>query len=236
MGLNSSEALIVGGSGGIGSLLAKKMCVSGWNLSILSRNRVNIGGITHFFKADLTSADQIQKCLEEIKKAKPTLKALIFAAGAVSDSLIPRLSEDSWERVVSVNLKSVWQISKELVPLIEAAGGGHIVCLGSIVGVTGRSGQSNYAAAKAGLTGLCKSLAREAGEKNIRVNVILPGFLQTKMTSSLKEDQIKTISEENVLKRTGTVEEVVRFIQFLISTEHISGQVFNLDSRILSGF
>lgn len=230
------HVLIVGGNGGIGSCLSEYFYKNGVLVSKITRKSSKSGGLFLDLEADLSDFAQVEQVLRTIQKEKTLIHSVIFAAGVVRDHSLIKMTEEEWDQVEWVNLKSVWQLMQGLAPLIKQAGGGHFVHIGSIVGLTGRFGQANYAAAKAGLIALSKSAAQEFGADNIRSNVIVPGFLKTKMTAHLKESQIEKIKSDNVLGRIGTLEEVAEFIYFLCSTQHISGQVFNLDSRILPTF
>lgn len=230
------QILIVGGRGGLGEVLAQKFDKSGWKVLILSRKTDRNGGKYPYFRADLRVPSQIRVAAKEINLRFNKLHAVLFCAGVVQDQTLLKLEESHWDEVLQVNLKSSFLLTQLLTPLLGSADGGHLVHLGSIVGLTGRRGQSNYAAAKAGLVALAKSSAKELGSQNIRVNVVLPGFLKTPMTAHLTRKHIEQIYNDNVLGRTGTLEEVAQFVLFLCSTKHISGQVFNLDSRILPTF
>jgi len=198
--------------------------------------QMEVGGNCIYLKADLTLPSQIDQAFTQLKSTISALDAVIFSAGVVQDQLLIKMVEADWDQVCAINLKSVWALTQKCLPLLEASGGGHLVHLGSIAGLTGRMGQANYSASKAGLIALSKSFAKELGPKNIRSNVVLPGFLKTPMTYGVSQDKVEKIKNENSLGRMGTVEEVARFIYFLCSTDHISGQVFNLDSRILPTF
>lgn len=227
------KALVIGGSGGIGQIIVKNLNENGWNISILSRNNNKSGGNSKFYQADLRQPSDIKAAFEKIKREEIYFNSVINCAGVIQDRLLLKMSELDWSEVVKVNLDAAFWVTQLAAPLLEKAGGGHLIHLGSISGIRGKAGQGNYAAAKAGLVALAQSAARELGEKNIRVNVVLPGFLPTPMTAGISEAERESIRRENVLQRIGTAEEVARFVAFLCSTEHISGQVFNLDSRIL---
>ena len=143
-----------------------------------------------------------------------------------------QLNPAAWDHVLDVNLKGAFLCAQAaLRPMIKQRGG-HILNIGSFVARVSRAGQANYAAAKAGLIGLTQSLAKEVGSRNVRVNAILPGVLATPMTAQLTPEQFAAISTENALGRISTVEEVARFTAFLAGTQNISGQLFQLDSRI----
>ena len=233
--VRKKHIFVVGGSGGLGSKICEFFIKNGWICSILTKNNNKSGDFCLNLQADLKDWGQVQRVINKLQKQGVALDAVVFAGGLVQDQLIMKMSENQWDEVASVNLKSVAILMQGLWPLLKRSGGGHFVSVGSIVGVIGRAGQANYAAAKAGLIALSKSAAQEWGPDNIRSHVILPGFLKTNMTASFSAEQIQKIEEQNVLGRIGTLEEVARFVFFLCSTEHISGQVFNLDSRILPG-
>lgn len=228
-----NKILVVGGSGGIGKFIVYKFYESGWRVANLSRKYVNSGGICSFYPADLSKTSQIQEAFEIVENEFQHLDAVVNCAGIIHDQSLLKMSEPAWDSVIHLNLKAAFLITQLAAPLLEKNSGGHIVHMGSMSGMIGRFGQGNYAAAKAGLASLVKSAARELGGKNIRVNLVIPGFQRTPMTAGLSANQVEKIYRENVLGRIGTPEEVARFVHFLCTTEHISGQVFNLDSRIL---
>lgn len=228
-----NKILVVGGSGGIGKFIINKFYESGWKTANLSRKNVGSGDKCLFYPTDLSKISQIKETFKRLEKEFQNLDAVVNCAGIIQDQTLIKMSEPAWDSVLHLNLKAAFLITQLAAPLLEKNSGGHIVHMGSMSGMIGRFGQGNYAAAKAGLISLVKSAARELGEKNIRVNLVIPGFQRTPMTSRLSADQVEKIRRENVLGRIGTPEEVAKFVHFLCTTEHISGQVFNLDSRIL---
>jgi 3-oxoacyl-[acyl-carrier protein] reductase len=160
------------------------------------------------------------------------LDALVNNAGMTADKSLPQLSEADWDRVLDVNLKGAFSCSQAVLRAMMQQRAGHILNIASFVARVGRAGQANYAAAKAGLIGLTEALAIEVGSRNVRVNAILPGILATPMTARLAADQRQRLAGENALGRINDVEEVARFVVFLAGTQNISGQVFQLDSRV----
>jgi len=157
---------------------------------------------------------------------------LINNAGIVRDAGLWEMADDDWDRVLDVNLKGAFLCVQEVSKVMIRQRAGHIINISSFSGRTGQRGQANYAAAKAGLFGLTASLARELGSRNVRVNAILPGVLPTKMTANLTESEIDQFAAANALGRINSLDEVARFIAFLAGTQNISGQLFQLDSRI----
>jgi 3-oxoacyl-[acyl-carrier protein] reductase len=157
---------------------------------------------------------------------------LISQAAIVKDGPLVRMTEGDWDDVVDTNLKGAWLIARAFLASLQGRPG-HLIHVGSYSGLSGPSGQANYAAAKAGLIGLTQSLARECGPQGIRVNAILPGFLETRMTEHLTDAQRARFREEHVLGEFNTVHEVAKFVRFLHEDLiHTSGQAFQLDSRV----
>jgi 3-oxoacyl-[acyl-carrier protein] reductase len=158
--------------------------------------------------------------------------ALINNAGTVADELLPQMPDADWDKVLDVNLKGVFLCSQAVLRPMLKQRAGHIINMGSWSGRAGARGQTNYAAAKAGLFGFTTSLAKEVGSRNVRVNAVLPGVLPTKMTNDLSPEQMAEYASANSLGRINSIDEVSRFVAFLASLENVSGQVFQLDSRI----
>jgi NAD(P)-dependent dehydrogenase (short-subunit alcohol dehydrogenase family) len=157
---------------------------------------------------------------------------LINNAGSREDSTLVKMSESQWDRVLEVNLRGAFLCAQAVSLKMIAQRSGHIVNVGSFSGKFGNFGQANYAAAKAGLIGLTQSLAREMGKRGVRVNCVLPGFLETKFTAAMTSKQKARILEMHELRRFNTAKEAARFIVFLDSMPFVSGQVFQLDSRV----
>jgi 3-oxoacyl-[acyl-carrier protein] reductase len=160
------------------------------------------------------------------------LDVLINNAGVTADHLLGQLTEDDWRSVMEVNLKGAFLCSRAVIPQMIKQHDGHIINVSSYSARAGHTGQVNYAAAKAGLIGLTQALAREIGSRNVRANTVLPGLLKTAMTKGLSKDQLDALRRENALDRVNDVDEVAAFIGFLATTKNISGQLFQLDSRI----
>lgn len=176
---------------------------------------------------DVRESDSVSSYFEPIEK----LDLLINNAGITSDALLPRQTPEAWDDVLKTNLKGAHLCSQAVAPLMMRQRDGSIINIGSYSALHPPPGQTAYAASKAGLIGLTKSYAKELGKRNIRTNLVLPGFLDTKMTSSLSEAAREAALARHVLRRFNTIEEAARFVCFLAGTLHISGQVFQLDSR-----
>lgn len=212
-------ALITGGEGDLAAALIAELISKGYHVLCPSRKEL-----------DVASAVSVNQYFSQIER----LDFLINNAGVKCDSLLVKMSEQEWQQVMQVNLKGAFLVSQaavRLMPLNQDCGG-HILNVGSNSALTGPIGQANYAAAKAGLIGLTKSLARELGPQNIRVNCALPGWLETKFTASVSAQATANALSEHVLGRFNTVEEAARAMVFLDSLANLSGQVFHLDSRI----
>lgn len=162
------------------------------------------------------------------------IDCLVNNAGLTADDAFARMCDDDWQRVIDVNLKGAFLCSQAVSRPMASARSGHIINISSWSARNGTRGQANYASAKAGLIGLTQSLAKELGSRNVRVNAVLPGVLSTAMTASLTPEQLGDLASSNALGRIGTLDEVARFIVALSAMQHVSGQVFQLDSRIAS--
>lgn len=212
-------ALITGGAGDLAQCIAAELRGAGF--SVLAPGRAEL---------DVTSAGSVRAFFA----ALPALDLLINNAGVCRDAPVARMTEADFDQVMGVNLKGAFLTTQAAVKLMSRQRRGHIVNIGSYSALSGPSGQSSYAAAKAGLIGLTQSTAKEYGPRNIRANVILPGFLETRMTRHLLEDDAwkQKLLSAHALGRLNTPEDAARFIAFLHSMENISGQVFQLDSRV----
>jgi 3-oxoacyl-[acyl-carrier protein] reductase len=219
--------LITGGAGGLGQELTHEFTAQGWfvgagfHRSPLPPHPESVWPIRFDVKAVL-----------EILGRFGRLDALVNNAGVTADAPLWQSDEADWDRVLQTNLKGAFLCSQAaLGPMLEQRRG-HIVNIASFSGRVGAPGQANYAAAKAGLLGLTQSLAREVGARNVRVNAILPGLLPTAMTAGLVPETRARLIAANVLGRSNTLAEVARFVAFLVTLENISGQIFQLDSRL----
>lgn len=206
----SGTILITGTSRGLGREIANEFSKNGWSV---------ISGF------DVTDRKSVRDALKGIEQ----LDVVINNAGVNKDQLLFRTSEEDWNKIISVNLTGVFNVCRAAVKIMRK-NGGHIINISSMAGLKGREGQCHYSASKAGVIGFSKALAKEVSRWNIKVNVILPGYMKTGM---LTDGIIKRAEKENLLGRINQPEDVARFIYQLVQTDFISGQVFNLDSRII---
>lgn len=192
-----------------------------------------MGGEAASFRVDVGIPVRANEVVETVVNEWGRIDVLINNAGVVSDELLFKMDEADWDEVLRTNLTGPMSLMRAAVPFMQKNGGGHIVNIGSISGLKGREGQTNYAASKGGLWGLTLAAARELGKDNIQVNMVIPGLLSTAMGRTVSPARKERIMQELCLNRTSTPEEVADFVHHLCGMRNVSGQVFNLDSRIL---
>ena len=217
MALSQRLALITGGQGDLAEAMGRHLTGSGYDVLSPGRNELNV-----------LKPDSVKEYFDGLNR----LDVLINNAGITGDALFARQSEKDRNAIIDTNLKGAQLCSQFAAGIMIKKRFGHILNVGSYSAIHPPVGQTAYAAAKAGLIGLTKSYAKEYGKRNVRVNCILPGFLQTKMTANVAPEAVETALERHQLGRFNTVEEAARFVSFICSTENISGQVFQLDSRV----
>jgi 3-oxoacyl-[acyl-carrier protein] reductase len=226
--------LITGAAGGLGQGLVKEFAGEGWRVAAgFHRTEPQEASERVWpLPLDVTTAEEVRAAVNQIKVRWGRLDVLINNAGITRDHLIQRMDEAAWEEVVQINLKGAFLCSQAVLPIMVENRDGHIVNISSFSGRVGVAGQTNYAAAKAGLIGFTQALAKEVGSQNVRVNCVLPGLLPTPMTASLPAQVMESSAQANALGRINSVVEVARFVVFLASLQNVSGQLFQLDSRI----
>ena len=243
--LKGEVILVTGASRGIGAEIAKTLGVSGATLlgtatsdegaarisETLKKNNVAGQG----YRLDVSEADECAHTLADIEKTYGPITVLINNAGITRDNLLMRMKEDEWDDIMNTNLKSVYRLSKLVCRNMMKARSGRIINLTSVVGFLGNAGQANYAAAKAGIVGFSKSLARELGGRNINVNCVAPGFIDTEMTQSLAEEQKKTLINQVPLGRLGEVSDIANTVLFLSSdlSKYITGSTIHVNGGML---
>jgi 3-oxoacyl-[acyl-carrier protein] reductase len=226
--------LITGAAGGLGQALVERFALEGWRVAAgwYRRPCAASGPNVAPVELDVTSPASVTAAVDAVTRNWGRLDALVHNAGVRADRLVAQMSGAEWDRVMAVHLRGAFLCARAVLPVMLARGTGHILHVASLSARSGHFGQANYAAAKAGLIGLTQALAREAGPGNVRVNAILPGVLRTPMTEALTAPQFDALARENVLGRLSDPGEVARCVVFLASLQHVSGQVFALDSRI----
>ena len=241
----SKVALVTGAGRGIGRTIALNLAQDGMHVICVSKSASSCGGAAEFIKeqgcqaealqVDVSSGDEIRTACQKILDQHEVVDVLVNNAGITRDNLLFRMEEDDWMSVINTNLNSCFHWIKGLGRPMTRKRWGRIINISSVVGLTGNAGQANYSAAKAGMIGLTKSLAREFAARSVTVNAIAPGFIDTDMTSSLDE-RIKEVALSTVpLKRFGKVEDIADMTSFLASekSSYITGQVFTVDGGMV---
>ena len=245
--LEGKTAIITGGSRGIGKAIVEIFVKQGANVAFtyssssdaakaienkLSTKNVKVKS----YKSDASNFEEAQLLAASVLEEFGSIDILVNNAGITKDNLLMRMSEEDFDRVIQVNLKSVFNMTKAVQRTMLKQRKGSIINMSSVIGVKGNAGQSNYAASKAGIIGFTKSMAIELGSRNIRSNAIAPGFIVTEMTEELGEETIKQYFEAIPLKRGGSPEEIANTCVFLGSdmSSYVTGQVLNVDGGMLT--
>ena len=244
--LEGKVALITGATRGIGKGIAEVFAAQGAKVAFTYAGSVDkakaleeeLSKITTVksYQSDASDFDAAQKLVDDVMAEFGQIDILINNAGITKDNLMLRMSKDDWDTIIKVNLDSVFNLTKAVIKPMMKAKSGSIINMSSVVGVKGNAGQANYAASKAGVIGFSKSVALELGSRNIRCNVIAPGFIETEMTAVLDENTVKAWREAIPLKRGGQPEDVANACVFLGSdmSGYITGQVINVDGGMLT--
>ena len=218
-------ALITGGSRGIGKEIALKFAEKGYNI------------VTNYVseKADVSNSNEVENSVKEAIEKFGQIDVLVNNAGITKDNLLIRMSEEDFDKVININLKGTFIVTKAVTKYMMKKRQGKIINLASVVGISGNAGQCNYAASKAGIIGFTKSIAKELASRNILANCVAPGFIDTDMTSVLSEDVKTNIYNQIPLKRMGSSKEVANTVYFLGGEEntYITGQVINVDGGMI---
>jgi 3-oxoacyl-[acyl-carrier protein] reductase len=235
-------AAVTGGSKGIGRAVIGLFAEQGasvWYLSrtaasdhdLLSKKAEEAGGSLRWICTDMTDESSIEQALETVISTDGGIDVLVNNAGITRDGLIMRMKREAWDEVINVNLTGTFIACRTVTRSMMKARKGTIINISSVVGITGNGGQTNYAASKAGIIGFSKSLARELASRGIRVNVIAPGFVDTQMTGSLKEEQREALTAQIPLGRIGDPLEIALAVEYLASdaARYITGQVLAVD-------
>lgn len=239
--IEGKTALITGAARGIGKAIAEKFASEGANIAftdlaydenakaleeVLSKQGVQAKG----YASDASNFTETEEVVQQIINDFGSIDILVNNAGITKDTLLMRMTEDQWDAVIKVNLKSAFNFTKAVQKIMLKQKSGSIINMSSVVGVGGNAGQANYAASKAGLIGFTKSVAQELGARNIRCNAVAPGYIATEMTARLSEEQRQAWIQNIPLRRAGTPEDVANVSLFLASdlASYVSGQVINV--------
>ena len=239
-------ALITGATRGIGKEIALELAENGFDIAINYRsekdvndevkNEIEKNGVRcEFVKADVSDFEQCESMVKDTIEKFGRIDVLVNNAGITRDGLIMRMKKKDFESVIDVNLTGTFNVTRNVIPYMIKQRSGRIISLSSVVGVAGNAGQTNYSASKAGIIGFTKSLAKEVASRNILVNAVAPGFIDTDMTKVLSDSVKEGIHAQIPLRRMGTPREVAKVVKFLSSEDssYITGQVINIDGGMV---
>jgi 3-oxoacyl-[acyl-carrier protein] reductase len=236
--LNGKIALVTGASRGIGRAIAEKLVSQGATVIGTATSQNGADAISHYLGdngvgkvLNVADAASIQTLLDQINQDHGGIDILINNAGITRDNLLLRMKDDEWQDIMDTNLTAIFKLSKAVLRGMMKKRFGRIINVGSVVGSTGNAGQANYAAAKAGVIGFSKSMAREVASRGITVNVVAPGFIDTDMTKSLSDEQKSTILRDIPVNRLGLPEEIAAAVVFLASNDaaYITGETLHVN-------
>ena len=241
--LESQSALVTGAGRGIGRAIATHLAEQGAHVYLVARSQDQLdsvvqeieqaGGKATSWAADLSDSAQAEKVAADFAAAKPAI--LVNNAGITRDNVLLRMKDEHWDDVLNLNLRAAFLLTRTVAKSMLKARYGRIINITSVIGIRGNAGQSNYAASKAGLIGFTRSLARELGARNITVNAVAPGYIETEMTDSLPDKVKEGILGQVPLGRMGQPKDIARVVGFLAHPEsdYITGQVLNVDGGML---
>ena len=238
MGFDGKIALVTGASRGIGRAIAEDLVARGATVIGTATSENGAQAISEYldgkgkgFVLNVTENDSIEKFLADVRAEFGEIDILVKNAGITRDNLLMRMKDDEWQDIIDTNLSSVFRLSKAVMRAMMKKRHGRIITIGSVVGTMGNAGQANYAAAKAGVIGFSKSLAREVASRGITVNVVAPGFIETDMTRALTDDQRAGILSQVPANRLGDAKEIASAVAFLASDEasYITGETLHVN-------
>ncbi len=239
-------AIITGGTRGIGKQIALTFAKEGYNIAINYRTEnedlkntkkeIEENNVKCFtVQGDVTNFKDCEQFVKQIVEEFGNIDVLVNNAGITRDTLLMRMKEEDFKQVIDTNLIGTFNVTKNVISYMMKARSGRIINISSVVGISGNAGQTNYSASKAGIIGFTKSLAKEVASRNITVNAVAPGFIETQMTDVLKDYIKEEIAKKIPLKRMGTPQDVANVVKFLASNDssYITGQVINIDGGML---
>ena len=240
--LTGKNAVVTGSTRGIGRAIAEALAESGARVAVVGRDLKRaeeaasaIGDNAMGFAADVGDTAAVAKLVEDVEKAFGSIDILVNNAGITRDNLVMRLKDDDWDAVQNANLRGAFAAIRAVSRGMMKKRSGRIINIASIVGLIGNKGQANYAASKAGLIALTKSVAKELGSRNILVNAVAPGFIETEMTTAMTKEAREALGQQIALERLGSVQDVAAMVAFLASdlASYITGQVFVVDGGMV---
>ncbi|MGI5924745.1 MAG: 3-oxoacyl-ACP reductase FabG [Lentisphaerae bacterium] len=244
--LHGQVAIVTGASRGIGKAIAEQLAAKGAGIAVISTTSAGSEAVAaelcrlrpdcaKGYALDVANYQAVETCCKQIVSDFGRIDILVNNAGITRDNLLMRMREEDWDQVLAVNLKGVYNCVKAVTRPMMKAHYGRIVTISSIIGITGNVGQANYAAAKAGVIGFSKSMAKELASRNITVNVVAPGFIDTAMTAELSPEQRDALLKQIPLGRTGKVEDIAAAVAFFVSSgaDYVTGQVLCVDGGLV---
>lgn len=246
MNFDRKVAFVTGGAVGIGAAIARELAQNGAKVIINYNKSVDQAASLlqeaqekncqiEAIQGNVSSLSEVKAMIDHIIASYGRIDIAVNNAGITADNLLVRMNEDDFDRVIQVNLKGTWNVCRQVIPLMMKERQGKIINISSVVGIAGNPGQSNYCAAKAGIIGLTKSLAKEVAKRGILVNAVAPGFIETNMTATLKPELKQAILDSIPLGKIGQPEEVAKAVAFLASdcNTYITGQVIQVDGGLV---
>lgn len=245
--LKNQNAIVTGGTAGIGKAIAKILAENGANVAIFGTNEERGSKVKEeilslfpnikfdFYKVDVSKKDQVNEAIKKVLESFGNVDILVNNAGITKDQLLIKMSEQDWDDVMDINIKSCYNTTHALVRSMMKARKGSIINISSVVGLIGNPGQANYAASKAAMIGFSKSLAKELAPRNIRVNCVCPGYIQTSMTEVMTDEQKAKLLSQIPLERMGNPEDIAELVLFLAGPKasYITGQVMAVDGGMV---
>ena len=245
--LDGQVALVTGGSRGIGRAISLELANHGATVAVNYQQNKDAaeavvgeikaaGGNAQAFQGDQSKADETEAMVNKVLDELGPVRILINNAGTTADRTLARMTADEWNKVIDTNVNGLFHVTSNLWTKMGEAGGGHVVCISSIVGETGRLGLVNYATSKAAAIGFVRAAAREGARFNIHVNGVAPGFITTDMISGLNEEQLEGLAKETVLGRLGKPDEIASMVRYIVTEgTYITGQIFNVNGGMFIG-
>jgi 3-oxoacyl-[acyl-carrier protein] reductase len=232
----SRVVLVTGGSRGIGQGIAERLVKAGHRVAATYRSGEVPPGVLGV-QCDVTDPDQVDMAFSQVESALGNVEVLVANAGITRDTLLMRMSDEDWDQVIATNLTGAFRVARRAARPMIRARFGRIIFMSSVVGQMGSAGQVNYAAAKSGLLGMARSLARELGSRGVTTNVVAPGFIETDMTAELSDDLVKKYAEQIPLGRFGSVDDIAGTVEFLAgdAASYITGALIPVDGGLGMG-
>jgi 3-oxoacyl-[acyl-carrier protein] reductase len=232
----SRVVLVTGGSRGIGHGIAERLAKAGHRVAATYRSGEVPQGVVGV-PCDVTDPGQVETAFSQVESALGNVEVLVANAGITRDTLLMRMSDEDWDQVIATNLTGAFRVARRAARPMIRARFGRVIFISSVAGQMGSAGQVNYAAAKSGLVGMARSLARELGSRGVTANVVVPGFIETDMTAELGDDLVKKYAEQIPLGRFGSVDDIAGTVEFLASeaASYITGALIPVDGGLGMG-